>query len=140
VVADLSFISLRKVLSVLRDILRPGGDLVALVKPQFEAGRAKVGKGGVVRDPAVHREVLREVLREGRKLGLVLRGLAPSRPPGADGNREYFAWWSSGGKGGIPDGEWEELIREAVEDSLQEERAGGDPGRPREREGAEPSS
>ncbi|MBC7253951.1 MAG: TlyA family RNA methyltransferase [Actinobacteria bacterium] len=137
VVVDLSFISLRKVLSVLRDILTPGGDMLVLVKPQFEAGRAQVGKGGVVRDPEVHREVLREVLREGRKLGLALRGLAPSRPPGADGNREYFAWWSAGGEEGIPDRRWEELIREAVEESLREAGTLGGSARPGRRGSAD---
>lgn len=117
VVTDLSFISLRKVMSVLKDILRPGGDLVALIKPQFEVGRGQVGKGGVVRDPAVHREVLWLVLEEGRALGLVLRGLAPSRPLGADGNREFFAWWSSGLEEGIAPEDWEELIDAVVEEA-----------------------
>ncbi len=120
VVADLSFISLRKVLSVLKDILSPGGDLVALIKPQFEAGRAQVGKGGVVRDPAVHREVLRLVLEEARAMGLVLRGLAPSRPPGADGNREFFAWWSSGSGEGIPTTDWDKLVNAVVEEAWRE--------------------
>ncbi len=128
VVADLSFISLRKVLSVLRDILPPGGDLLALIKPQFEAGRGKVGKGGIVRDPAVHREVLREVLLEGERCGLKLRGLAPSHPPGADGNREYFAWWTRGGGEGVPEEERERLIEEAVEESLCGMGAGDVPG------------
>ncbi len=106
IAVDLSFISLRKVLSVLSDILVEGGDLVALVKPQFEAGRGKVGKGGVVRDPQVHREVLRQVLEEGGSLGLRLMGLVPSPLRGADGNVEFFAWWKkgSGGEGALGGG------------------------------------
>lgn len=120
VVVDLSFISLRRVLSVLAGILRPGGDLVALVKPQFEAGRGKVGKGGVVRDPEVHREVLREVLREGQRIGLVLRGLAPSSVRGADGNREFFAWWTCGEGVEMKDEALEERIREVVEEAWRQ--------------------
>lgn len=126
VTVDISFISLRKVLSVLSGILRPGGDLVALVKPQFEAGRGRVGKGGVVRDPEVHREVLREVLEEGSRAGLALRGLAPSPLKGADGNREFFAWWTSGGEGAAPS--WkdlESLIQEVVEEAWRAEREPG---------------
>lgn len=97
VVADLSFISLRKVMSALTAILEDGGDMIALVKPQFEAERGRVGKGGVVRDPCVHRDVLREVLEHATGLGLRLRGLVPSPLRGADGNIEFFAWWSKTG-------------------------------------------
>jgi len=77
------------------------------------------------------------VLQEGRKLGLSLRGLAPSRLPGADGNREYFAWWSAGGEEGIPGHRWEELIRETVEESLREAGARGGTLRSRRRGSAD---
>jgi len=93
VVADLSFISLRLVLPVLREIMEEGSDLVALVKPQFEAGRGKVGKRGVVRDPEVHRRVLAEVAEAAAACGFELVDVAPSPLRGAEGNMEYFAWW-----------------------------------------------
>jgi len=115
IVVDLSFISLRKVLSVLASILDEGGDLLALVKPQFEAGREKVGKGGLVKDPRVHREVLAGVLGEAVESGLSLRGLIPSPLRGADGNLEYFAWFSKGGGSGREmQGDLERAIEEAV--------------------------
>jgi len=93
VVADLSFISLRTVLPALVGVLRKGGDLIALVKPEFEAGKGKVGKKGVVKDAAVHREVLRQVLEAAACEGLALEAVAPSPLKGADGNIEFFAWW-----------------------------------------------
>jgi 23S rRNA (cytidine1920-2'-O)/16S rRNA (cytidine1409-2'-O)-methyltransferase len=93
VVADLSFISLRKVLPALSGVLRMDGDLIALVKPEFEAGKGKVGKKGVVRDPAVHKEVLQQVLDAAVSTGLILQEVAPSPLKGADGNIEFFAWW-----------------------------------------------
>ncbi|MBC7247713.1 MAG: TlyA family RNA methyltransferase [Actinobacteria bacterium] len=120
VVVDLSFISLRKVLSALAAILDDGGDMIALVKPQFEAERGRVGKGGVVRDPGVHRDVLRRVLGDAGELGLHLRGLLPSPLRGADGNIEFFAWWSkAAGECGKPGsaGEHEGLIEKAVEEA-----------------------
>jgi 23S rRNA (cytidine1920-2'-O)/16S rRNA (cytidine1409-2'-O)-methyltransferase len=88
-VADLSFISLRLVLPALAGCLIPGGEVVALVKPQFEAGRGRAPRG-VVRDPAVHREVLEAVLGDVRSAGLVPLGLAASGLLGPAGNREFF--------------------------------------------------
>lgn len=89
-VADLSFISLTTVAPALAACTRFGGDFVFLVKPQFEAGRARVGKGGVVRDPAVHRAVLREV-RDGLALvGLFAVDVMASPLRGADGNVEFL--------------------------------------------------
>ncbi|MEW6552979.1 MAG: TlyA family RNA methyltransferase [Actinomycetota bacterium] len=99
IVADLSFISLRLVFAALARVLGEGGELVALVKPQFEAGKGKVGRKGVVKDPAVHREVLTAVTMEASRHGFVLRDIAPSPLKGADGNIEFFAWWSGGGHG-----------------------------------------
>jgi 23S rRNA (cytidine1920-2'-O)/16S rRNA (cytidine1409-2'-O)-methyltransferase len=94
IVADLSFISLRLVLAPLYEVLEKEGEFIALVKPQFEAARNRVGKKGVVRDPGVHREVLTEVLTEAARQDFILRDVAPSPLRGADGNIEFFAWWS----------------------------------------------
>jgi len=75
---------------------REGGQVVALIKPQFEAGRREVGKGGVVRDPEVHRRVLERVLDVAAGLGLGLRGLMPSPLRGPAGNVEFLGWWGLG--------------------------------------------
>jgi 23S rRNA (cytidine1920-2'-O)/16S rRNA (cytidine1409-2'-O)-methyltransferase len=91
VVADLSFISLRLVLPALVPLLAPDGQLVALVKPQFEAGREDVGAGGIVRDATVHERVVAEVVAEAVRLGLAHRGTTPSPIAGAEGNREFLA-------------------------------------------------
>ncbi|PZN07038.1 MAG: TlyA family rRNA (cytidine-2'-O)-methyltransferase [Bacillota bacterium] len=95
VTVDVSFISLRLILPPARDLLVPGGGVVGLIKPQFEAGPSEVGKGGVVRDPRVHRRVLAEVTAAADELGLVLLGLTASPIRGADGNREFLALWRS---------------------------------------------
>lgn len=92
VTLDLSFISLEKVLPAVRELLKPEGEVVALVKPQFEAGRAQVGKGGVVKDPEVHIQVLERVMAAARDLGFDIRGLTHSPLLGADGNLEFFLW------------------------------------------------
>jgi 23S rRNA (cytidine1920-2'-O)/16S rRNA (cytidine1409-2'-O)-methyltransferase len=90
-VADLSFISLRLVLPALVSVLRPGDAFCAvLVKPQFEAGRAEVGKGGVVRDPAVHERVVAEVQAALQALGLRALGATASPLLGPAGNREFL--------------------------------------------------
>jgi 23S rRNA (cytidine1920-2'-O)/16S rRNA (cytidine1409-2'-O)-methyltransferase len=96
VTVDVSFISLLKVLAALKEL--PGAWLLlALVKPQFEAGRDEVGKKGIVRDPAVHEEVLRRVVRGARELGFGLRGLIRSSTRGQKGNVEFFGSWIRGG-------------------------------------------
>jgi 23S rRNA (cytidine1920-2'-O)/16S rRNA (cytidine1409-2'-O)-methyltransferase len=89
-VADLSFISLRTVLPALAACTRPGGELLPMVKPQFEVGRERLGSGGVVRDPALRRTALRDVAAAARELGLVLRDAVASPLPGPSGNVEYF--------------------------------------------------
>jgi 23S rRNA (cytidine1920-2'-O)/16S rRNA (cytidine1409-2'-O)-methyltransferase len=89
VVADLSFISLKHVLPVLADLSAPGATFLVLVKPQFEAGRADVGGGGVVRDPAVWARVIDEVIDAGAALGLGARAVMPSPLPGPAGNVEF---------------------------------------------------
>ncbi len=87
---DVSFISLRLVLPAIGNLLKKDGLVVALVKPQFEAGRRQVGKGGVVRDAAVHKQVLRSLVDWARKEGWVVRGATPSPLLGPAGNREFF--------------------------------------------------
>ena len=99
VTADVSFISLGLILPAAVGWLRPGGQVVALIKPQFEAGRREVEKGGVVRDPDVHRRVLERVLGSAAGLGLGLRGLMPSPLRGPAGNVEFLGWWVAGGAG-----------------------------------------
>lgn len=89
---DVSFISLRFILPKVVGWLAPAGHIIPLIKPQFEAGREDVGKGGIVRAPDVHRRVLREILSFAEGQGLRLRGLIPSPITGADGNVEFLAW------------------------------------------------
>ena len=91
-VVDVSFISLRTVLPAVAGVVRPGGTIVALVKPQFEVGRGRVGKGGVVRDPALRAEAVEAVRAGAVQLGLDVRGEADSVLPGPKGNREVFLW------------------------------------------------
>ena len=90
-VLDVSFISLRLVLPAVFAALKPNGEVICLIKPQFEAGKEKVGKKGVVRDPSVHREVLETVLGFCRELGLTLLHLTFSPVKGPEGNIEYLA-------------------------------------------------
>lgn len=90
VVGDLSFISLRLVLPAVKAILRPGGEAVLLVKPQFEVGKGEVGKGGVVRDEAKRRAALASVEAAARALGFEVLGEAESPIEGPAGNREWL--------------------------------------------------
>ncbi|MHB1356351.1 MAG: TlyA family RNA methyltransferase [Anaerolineae bacterium] len=93
---DVSFISLRMILPVISNWLAPAGQVVALIKPQFEVGRALVGKGGVVRDPLVHRTLLLELLSWAGETGWTVKGLTASPLLGPAGNREFLAWLSRG--------------------------------------------
>jgi 23S rRNA (cytidine1920-2'-O)/16S rRNA (cytidine1409-2'-O)-methyltransferase len=88
---DVSFISVLKILPALRDVLTPDADLVVLVKPQFELARRDVGRGGIVKDPALHRRALESAawVAQG-ELGYALLGACASPITGADGNREFF--------------------------------------------------
>lgn len=90
VVIDTSFISLKTIMARAVAYLAPGGEIVALVKPQFEAGRERLGRGGVVRDPAVHRAVLTEVRDAAPEFGLVAADLVASPLLGPAGNREFL--------------------------------------------------
>ncbi|HET6214217.1 MAG TPA: SAM-dependent methyltransferase, partial [Micromonosporaceae bacterium] len=95
-VADLSFISLRLVLPALAACTGPEGDLVPMVKPQFEVGRDNVGPGGVVRDPALRADAVLAVAAAAAALGLGVAGLAQSPLPGPAGNVEFFLWLRCG--------------------------------------------
>jgi 23S rRNA (cytidine1920-2'-O)/16S rRNA (cytidine1409-2'-O)-methyltransferase len=99
IVADVSFISLTKVLPAVLACAAPAFDCLAMVKPQFELGRGRVGKGGVVRDPALRREAVESVASAARELGTSVLGFAPSGLPGPAGNRETFVWLGEEGRG-----------------------------------------
>jgi 23S rRNA (cytidine1920-2'-O)/16S rRNA (cytidine1409-2'-O)-methyltransferase len=90
VTIDVSFISLRLVLPVLPALRAPGGAVVALVKPQFEVGRRDVGRGGIVREPRLHRAAVESVAQAAQAIGLAVAGGCPSPIEGAEGNREFF--------------------------------------------------
>lgn len=102
---DVAFISLEKVLPAVREMLQPEGEIVALIKPQFEAGREKVGKKGVVREPSVHEEVIFRVLALARQMELTPKALTYSPVKGPEGNIEYLAWLAKGASAtdGVPD-------------------------------------
>jgi 23S rRNA (cytidine1920-2'-O)/16S rRNA (cytidine1409-2'-O)-methyltransferase len=95
ITVDVSFISLRHVLPVLPPLLLHAGRVVVLVKPQFEAGRREVGKGGIVRDPAVHARVLAATEETAAAVGLVRGAIEPSPIEGAEGNREFLMLFSA---------------------------------------------
>lgn len=89
---DVSFISLTKVLIPARELLRDGGEMVCLIKPQFEAGREKVGKKGVVRDKAVHEEVVERIIEFASQNGFFVKNLEYSPIKGPEGNIEYLVY------------------------------------------------
>jgi 23S rRNA (cytidine1920-2'-O)/16S rRNA (cytidine1409-2'-O)-methyltransferase len=103
VVADVSFISLTKVLPAVLGCMDATWDGLVMVKPQFEMGRGRVGGGGVVRDPADRRWALVTVATAAQELGASVLGFASSQLPGPKGNRETFAWLAEGGRGGAVD-------------------------------------
>lgn len=98
VVVDVSFISLRLILPAARGWLAEGGEMVVLVKPQFEAGREQVGKGGIVRDEAVRREVVEGLWRWATAEALGPQDVIRSPIEGSGGNREYLMWLKPGGE------------------------------------------
>ena len=104
-VIDLSFISLAKVLPAVLAALAPRHDVLALVKPQFELGPGRVGRGGVVRDPADRRDALLAVGRAALDLGASVLGFFSSQLPGPKGNRESFIWLGEPGRAGAAAGE-----------------------------------
>ncbi len=111
---DVSFISLRLVLPVLMELLKEGGEAVCLIKPQFEAGKGKVGKKGVVREPEIHLEVIEAVTAFARSLGFSLLHLDFSPVRGPEGNIEYLMHLKKDGKGGCFEGcDPESLVKES---------------------------
>jgi 23S rRNA (cytidine1920-2'-O)/16S rRNA (cytidine1409-2'-O)-methyltransferase len=103
VVIDVSFISLRKVLAAVLATTADVFDCLAMVKPQFEVGRDRIGKGGVVKDHVLRREVVRQVARAARDEGAAVMGSAPSALAGPAGNRETFLWLAEGSRTGAVD-------------------------------------
>ncbi len=93
-VMDVSFISQTLILPGLPALMRPSGQLLSLVKPQFEVGREGIGKGGIVRDDSLYPRVAEAIRQCGQSLGLTVRDYFPSPIAGGDGNREFFAWMS----------------------------------------------
>ncbi|MGM9987077.1 MAG: TlyA family RNA methyltransferase [Bacillaceae bacterium] len=113
---DVSFISLRLILPNLTTILMPGGDVLALIKPQFEAGKENVGKKGIVRDPKIHQAVIEDVLHFAMNEGYDVKGLTYSPITGGDGNIEFLAhlhWDGEASKG-------ENLLSFAIEEVVKE--------------------
>lgn len=112
-VIDVSFISLRLVLPVVYGLLSEDGRVACLVKPQFEAGRGKVGKKGVVREPEIHLEVLRGFADHAHAAGFIVKNMTFSPIRGPEGNIEFLGYLSKGGAESIPD--LPALVREAHE-------------------------
>ena len=104
---------LEPVLEWLLPALREGAQAVCLVKPQFEAGREKVGKKGVVRDPAVHLEVLEHFLDHAREAGFSVKDITFSPITGPEGNIEYLGWLGTEGEGPVWSGDLRELVEES---------------------------
>jgi 23S rRNA (cytidine1920-2'-O)/16S rRNA (cytidine1409-2'-O)-methyltransferase len=114
VVADLSFISLRLVLDALAACLADGGELLPMVKPQFEVGKDRLGHGGVVRDPALRAEAVEGVVGAARERGLALVDVTASPLPGPSGNVEYFLRLRRG-PGSTPDDDAQRVARAVQE-------------------------
>lgn len=113
---DVSFISLSLILPVLKTLLVPGGDCVALIKPQFEAGKDQVGKKGIVRDPAVHKMVIEKIMTLSIKEGYQIAGLSYSPITGGDGNIEFLIHLKWSGQ----DSEGESLLTTTPDEVIEE--------------------
>lgn len=118
---DVAFISLSKVLPAVKSLLGQNGEIIALIKPQFEAGRDKVGKKGVVRDPLVHKEVINEVLKVARELELKPIGLTFSPIKGPEGNIEYLLYLANSNMETITANTVEEVVAQAHLDLTKEQ-------------------
>ncbi|MEN6412550.1 MAG: TlyA family RNA methyltransferase [Veillonellales bacterium] len=115
---DVAFISLEKVLPVVKTLLAVPGEVVALIKPQFEAGREKVGKKGVVRDPLVHQEVIVKIVDMARRIGLAPMGLTFSPIKGPEGNIEYLLYLLNSAAEPIVNGQVIESVVQAAHSHL----------------------
>ncbi|PRO66716.1 TlyA family RNA methyltransferase [Alkalicoccus urumqiensis] len=118
-VMDVSFISIRLMLPVIKSILPAEGEVMALIKPQFEAGREDVGRKGIVRDPAVHERVIKEMIAFAESLGYAPKGIAPSPIRGGGGNREFLLYLTCSGEGSITAGDIAEALHEQERSSLE---------------------
>ena len=119
---DVSFISLTKVLGPARELLRDGGEMVCLIKPQFEAGREKVGKKGVVRDPEVHLEVVEKIIAFVMEHGFSVLHLEYSPIKGPEGNIEYLIHIRKDDQGGIEEGIDAPAVVEAAHGELDKKK------------------
>lgn len=126
IAVDVSFISLAKILPAARHFLDDGGDLIALVKPQFEAGPESVGKGGVVRDPRVHRRVLSVLVEAAWEGGWDSLAVTPSPIRGAEGNIEFLLWLARGSGRRLGEREIEEAVARAHAPPVDSTSAGED--------------
>jgi len=111
VTIDVSFISLSKILPAVAPLVREGGKLITLVKPQFELTALDVGPGGVVRDQAKHLKALLDVSRRARRLGLSIEEVVASRLAGLEGNREFFLLMRPGAGRGLGEASFEDKAR-----------------------------
>lgn len=112
VTTDLSFISVLKVLPAVKEFLGQG-QLLSLIKPQFEAGKGQVGKKGIIRDPAIHEQVLTETITKASQMGFNAQGVIKSSVRGQKGNREFFVFWSLAEEP-LSEDEVQRSIKEAV--------------------------
>ncbi|EIT87321.1 hemolysin-like protein [Fictibacillus macauensis ZFHKF-1] len=112
---DVSFISLKLILPVLRELIMPGGEVMALIKPQFEAGREDVGKKGIVRDPAVHERVITEIIRFAQRERFAIRHLSFSPITGGEGNIEFIVHLQAVDEEEVPfsDAEVKQVVKDA---------------------------
>lgn len=115
---DVSFISLTKVLEPAKALLSSEGEMVCLIKPQFEAGREKVGKKGVVRDKSVHKEVIEKVVNYAMELGFTVLNLEYSPIKGPEGNIEYLVYIKKNGEGSLEDTVDIDMVVEAAHSTL----------------------
>lgn len=111
---DVSFISLTKILEPARNLLAPKGQMVCLIKPQFEAGKEKVGKKGVVKEPEIHREVIEKILLFASGIGFLVLGLTYSPIRGPEGNIEYLVHLLKKQEDSTPDQDFMSVIEETV--------------------------
>ena len=113
VTIDVAFISLSLVLPAVYKIVKDNGFIIALIKPQFEAGKENVGKNGVVKDAAVHRQVIQKVIQEARETGFSVQGLDYSPIKGPEGNIEYLLYLDKNGQDNFADGEIEKIVEKS---------------------------
>lgn len=117
VVIDVSFISITKFLDRIKTFLQPQGQVLSLVKPQFEAGPKQVSKGGLVKDPVVHRQVLEGIAACARECGFEVQGFTYSPIRGAKGNIEYFIYLTTDGRNGLREEDLLNAVAATVEEA-----------------------